>query len=243
MDLKIPDVAQLLGVSETTIRRWLAEGKIPAYRLHHQYRFSRPEIENWMMSCKITQKEKIFRFLEKEEPKHQNIENTTVVAQGWQTFSLYRSLHKGGIIFNSTATTKEELIKETTKEIAQKFHLDEDVIVDLLLDRERLMPTALNQGFAVPHTRDFLLKDGFDAVIIVFPKNPIDWGALDGMLVHTVFFLFACDDKHHLNLLAKLAHLSSDENIVHFLKNQPDQKMILEYIRGWELSLHDKKHQ
>ncbi|NGX51641.1 MAG: hypothetical protein K1060chlam2_01514, partial [Chlamydiae bacterium] len=36
MDLKIKDVAELLSVSETTIRRWLSDGKIPAYRLHHQ---------------------------------------------------------------------------------------------------------------------------------------------------------------------------------------------------------------
>lgn len=53
MDLKIKDVAELLSVSETTIRRWLIGGKIPAYRLNHQYRFSRIEIENWMMSCKL----------------------------------------------------------------------------------------------------------------------------------------------------------------------------------------------
>ena len=53
MDLKIKDVAELLSVSETTIRRWLTEGKIPAYRINHQYRFSRLEIEDWMMGCKL----------------------------------------------------------------------------------------------------------------------------------------------------------------------------------------------
>ena len=53
MDLKIKDVAELLGVSETTIRRWLAEGIIPAYRLNHQFRFSREEIQNWVMSCRM----------------------------------------------------------------------------------------------------------------------------------------------------------------------------------------------
>ena len=30
MDLKIKDVAELLNVSETTVRRWLKDGKIPA---------------------------------------------------------------------------------------------------------------------------------------------------------------------------------------------------------------------
>ena len=59
MDLKIKDVAELLSVSETTIRRWLTGGKIPAYRLNHQYRFSRIEIENWMMSCKLDQEKEL----------------------------------------------------------------------------------------------------------------------------------------------------------------------------------------
>ena len=53
MDLKIKDVAELLNVSETTVRRWLKDGKIPAYQLNHQYRFSRGEIEDWMMKCKL----------------------------------------------------------------------------------------------------------------------------------------------------------------------------------------------
>ena len=56
MDLKIKDVAELLSVSETTIRRWVNDGKIPAYRLQQQYRFSRSEIENWMVSCRLQSK-------------------------------------------------------------------------------------------------------------------------------------------------------------------------------------------
>ena len=53
MDLKIKDVAELLNVSETTIRRWLKEGKIPSYQLNHHYRFSKSEVEDWMMKSKL----------------------------------------------------------------------------------------------------------------------------------------------------------------------------------------------
>ena len=52
MDLKLKDVTELLNVSETTIKRWISDGKIPYYRLNNQYRFSRSEIENWVLSCK-----------------------------------------------------------------------------------------------------------------------------------------------------------------------------------------------
>ena len=52
MDLKLKDVAELLNVSEPTIRRWISDGKIPYYRLDNQLRFSRNEIESWLLSCK-----------------------------------------------------------------------------------------------------------------------------------------------------------------------------------------------
>lgn len=54
MDLKLKDVADLLNVSEITIRRWLADGKIPAYRINHQYRFSSKEIDKWIQTHKVS---------------------------------------------------------------------------------------------------------------------------------------------------------------------------------------------
>ncbi len=236
MDLKIRDVADLLGVSETTIRRWLAEGKIPAYRLNHQYRFSRPEIENWMLNCRINQQEGMspFQSTEKDSSASRNLPSS-----GWQTFGLYRALHKGDVIVHPTSKTKEGIIRETTKAIADRFNLDADVVSDLLLDRESLMPTALGEGFAIPHTRDFLLQGGFDAVFIVFPKEPLDWGALDSKPTHTLLFLFACDDRHHLNLLAKIAHLTSNPEMSHFLSKKPDKEELLSFIKSWELDLQD----
>ena len=52
MDLKLKDVTELLNISEATIKRWISDGKIPYYRLNNQYRFSRSEIETWVLSCK-----------------------------------------------------------------------------------------------------------------------------------------------------------------------------------------------
>ena len=43
-DLKLKEVAKLLQVSDKTIYRWISDGKIPYYRLNHQYRFKLIEI-------------------------------------------------------------------------------------------------------------------------------------------------------------------------------------------------------
>ena len=232
MDLKLKDVADLLNVSETTVRRWISEGKIPYYRLNQQYRFSRNEIETWVLSSK--QEGDFSTILEEDTPlKSENL--------GTQQFGLYRAIHKGGVYRNIPGSTKEEVIANAVSLIAKDISLDAEVITDLLLDREKLMSTALSNGVAVPHTRDFLLEESFDVVAVVFPENPIEFGALDGKPVDVMFFLFACDDKRHLHLLAKLAHLSSKEINLNFLHTKPSKPELLEYIKEWESNLNTQK--
>ena len=153
--------------------------------------------------------------------------------RGMQQFGLYRAIHRGGVFTELASRSKEEIIKETM-ETADNLSLDPAVMSELLLDREKLMPTALNNGIAVPHTRDFLLKGPTDVIVVVFPKKSIDWGALDEHPVHTLFFLFACDDKRHLHLLAKLAHLSSNDEALELLKSRPSKKELLDYVKDWE---------
>lgn len=226
MDLKSRDVAELLNVSETTVKRWISDGKIPYYRLNNQYRFSRSEIENWVLSCKQGGD---FSPFDEEISGRERL--------GTQQFGLYRAIHKGGVYANVPGNTKEEVIRNAMEKIAGDLCLDAEVITELLLDREHLMPTALSNGIGVPHTRDFLLQESYDVIVVVFPEHPIEYGALDGQPVHTLFFLFACDDKRHLHLLAKLAHLSSNPETRQFLRHHPSKADLLETIKHWETNI------
>lgn len=232
MDLKIKDVADLLNVSETTIRRWLKEGKIPAYQINHQYRFSLMEVEDWVMKQKLGKT---------EEPAPFNIQRATPKEQsskcGTKQFSLYRAVHKGSVFHDVPGDTKEEVIRGTMNRMAQKLNFDTDVVTELLLTREQLQPTALNKGLALPHTREFLLDAHYDVVTVVYPTKPIPYGALDGKPVHTLFFLFACEDRHHLHLLAKIAHLTNQPEILELIKTKPSKTKLLEYIKEWEGSI------
>lgn len=235
MDLKIKDVANLLNISETTIRRWLAEGKIPAYRINHQYRFSRGELQNWVMSQRLGHSNSGNPFAEIEGDQPSDAEGE-LLKGGVKQYGLYRAIHRGGVFHDIHGDKKEELIRNATSTIADLLSLDAEVLSELLWDRERLQPTALNNGIGVPHTRDFLLKKPYDVVSIVFPKDPIEYGALDGQPVHTLFFLLACDDKSHLHLLAKIALLCSQPAAIEFLQGRPSREAVLEYIKEWESS-------
>jgi PTS system nitrogen regulatory IIA component len=234
MDLELKEVSELLNVSESKIKKWVEEGKIPSYKLGHQYRFSRAEIEDWVMK---SASQDLDDPLNKDNKKEDSKEAPNL---GMQQFSLFRAIHKGGVYLDCDKVTKEEIILWTTKKLAEKFNWDPDVIAELLIDRETLMPTALNNGVGVPHTRDFLIGTHFDVIAVVFLQNPIEYGALDEKPVHTLFFLFACEDKRHLNLLAKLAHLASQEEALALFEQRPHQADLLNYIKDWENTLVKK---
>lgn len=238
MDLTLEDVAELINVPENTVGSWAAEGTIPGYRISKEFRFSRTEIEDWLLEQRTVQGKS---FCTNTETATDD-ERGTVVKSGITQFSLYRAIHRGHVLHEVPGNTKEEVIRSAMNTIAADLDLDADVLTDLLLDRERLMPTALNSGIAVPHTRDFLLEEHFDVVTAVFPENPIDYGALDGEPVHSLFFLFACEDKRHLSLLAKLAHLASKEGALDLLKTKPSKRALLDYVKEWESQLHRSVH-
>ncbi|MBA3722688.1 MAG: PTS sugar transporter subunit IIA [Parachlamydiaceae bacterium] len=240
MDLKIKEVAELFNVSETTIRRWISDGKIPSYRidqLHPDYRFSIPEMENWLISHKLAKTNEVSPFAEKPRTNNKTEEDDQKNKGGIKQFSLFRAVHKGDVLHSVPGDSKEDVIRTTMRRSVKNLNIDAEVISELLLDREKLMPTALNNGIGVPHTRDTRHNAHHDVVLVAFPEKTLEYGALDNKPVHTLFFLFACDDKRHLHLLAKIAHLSSQPKAIEFFQTRPSKDQVLDYLKQWESNI------
>lgn len=225
MDLQIKDVANLLNVTEATVRQWISQNEIPAYRLHHDYYFSRTEIEKWVMTHRVGQS---------QDPSSPS---PTPAGGGSKQFSLFRALHKGTVLHDVPGNSKEEIIHYTMQSVAPHLQVDGDGMTALLLAREELMSTGLARGIAVPHTRDFLFPFNHDAVVVAFLQTPCDYGALDGEPAHTLFFLFAGNDSRHLQLLAKIAHLSRQSHAESFLRTSPSKEALLHFLKEWEAQL------
>ncbi len=229
MDLKVADVAELLSIPEETVAQWVDSGEIPAYRINEQYLFNRTEVEDWVIQRRRASQNPTSAFgMEGDE---------AAPRAGAMQYSLFRALHRGQVLHAVEGTTKAEIIRNTVSQMGDQLEIDIDNVSALLLDREKLMSTAINSGIAVPHTRDFLLNERYDVVTVVFPKKPVDWEALDGEPVQALFFLFACEDRRHLHLLAKIAHLVSDKNFLALLKKQPTKQALLAHVREWEATI------
>ena len=96
--------------------------------------------------------------------------------------------------------------------------LDREALLKALLSREEMMSTAIGNGIAIPHVRLFdSMSLQEDIVVVAYLFEPVDWVAPDGKPVHTLFFVLAADETRHLQILAEIAQLASDEDFVDFL--------------------------
>jgi len=113
--------------------------------------------------------------------------------------------------------------------------LDRNVLLDALLSREEMMSTAIGNGIAIPHVRLFdSMSLQEDIVVVAYLFEPVDWVAPDEKPVHTLFFVLAADEARHLQILAEIAQLASDEDFVEFLRTMPAKEALIERIQQLE---------
>ena len=220
MNLKIKDVVELLQVSEKTVYRWIQDKKIPAYRINHQYRFNKQEINDWIIRNKITVSEKIFSFSSSKRP-----------------IRLITLLQKGGIFYKIKGVSVQEILKNTVSLMPVPPEINRETIIASLLAREEMMPTAIGQGIAIPHPRNPLIANHEnESLSIFFPADAIDYHAIDGEKVHTIFITLSSRPQRHLEVLSKLSHLCQQNEFILLLKNQAGQEEIFRYIEHKETS-------
>jgi PTS system nitrogen regulatory IIA component len=84
--------------------------------------------------------------------------------------------------------------------------VDRQFLLQVLLARESLGSTAVGKGVALPHVRNpVVLHVSRPMVTLCFLEKPIEFGALDGQPVHTLFTMLSPTVRAHLHMLACLS--------------------------------------
>lgn len=111
------------------------------------------------------------------------------------------------------ATSKKHLMQELAQRAAESYGLDARTAFEALLDRERLGPTGMGRGVAIPHAR----IAGLERIIGVFVRlqRPVDYDAADDEPVDLVFALFAPESAgaDHLRALARVSRALRDTSV------------------------------
>ncbi|MGE0820969.1 MAG: PTS sugar transporter subunit IIA [Candidatus Binatia bacterium] len=223
MQLVVRDVARLFNVSEKTVYRWIDQGILPAYRINDQYRFNRAEVLEWATSRRMNVSPEIF-----SEP-----ESKAMPLPG-----LVDALQAGGIFYRIGGTDKESVIRAVVETLRLPEEVDRDFLLRILLAREALESTGIGDGIAIPHVRNpVVLHVTRPLITLCFLDQAVEFGALDGKPVHTIFSLISPTVRAHLRLLSRLSFALQDQGFKAVIGRQGARDEIFAEARRVEASL------
>jgi PTS system nitrogen regulatory IIA component len=106
-------------------------------------------------------------------------------------------------------------------------------IFDSLIGRERLGSTGLGKGVALPHGRMKGLNVPVAALLTL--EQGIDYDAIDNQPVDMLFALLVPEEStdEHLQILAQLAEMFSNDDFCSQLRKSRDAKTCLDLIDHW----------
>jgi PTS system nitrogen regulatory IIA component len=121
---------------------------------------------------------------------------------------------------------KKQAIQELAARAAELSGLSERIIVETLLQREKLGSPGIGHGIAIPHGK--LAK--LDRLFGLFARldRPVDFESLDGQPVDLVFLLLAPEGAgaDHLKALAQVARLLRDPDVANKLRESRDAEAL-----------------
>lgn len=218
MRLTIKDLTELLNVSEKTIRRWIKQETIPAYRIQGQYRFNKAEILEWSTSRKLNVSANIFT-----EP------------EGVPVIGLAKALTAGGIFYRVAGSTKETALKAVVENIRLPDDADRSLLLQFLLAREAVSSTGVGDGIAIPHVRNPMVLNVYEPVVtLCFLEKAVEFLSLDGQPVFCLFTIVAPTVRTHLYLLSRLAFALRNPDFKNAIKNQSSRDEIIELAQQVE---------
>ena len=116
------------------------------------------------------------------------------------------------------AHNKKQLLQDLAQAMAKFAAVDQRIIFETLLQREKLGSTGLGQGIAIPHGK--LPPSSRVYGLFARLSTPIDFDAVDGQPVDLVFLLLAPEHAgaDHLKALARISRLLRDPAVVSKLR-------------------------
>ena len=141
-------------------------------------------------------------------------------------------LQEDAIISELTATDKKAVLEELTAAVAKASGVDQEEMVRVLLERERLGSTGIGSGIAIPHGK---LKS-LGALLVGFGRSRkgVDFEAIDGKPAHIFFLLMAPEDSSgaHLRMLARISRLLKDSALRQGLMDAADRRELYALIKN-----------
>ena len=216
--MTLAEVAKYLQLAEKTILRMAQKGQIPAAKVASQWRFLRSVIRDWLAGQMQTVPSPVIGHLEKSKQDF---------------FPLNEIIRPELIKTDIKPGPKETILKQLMVPLRESgFAKKPEMFLQKIVERERMMTTAIGHGIAIPHPRKPIANMFSEpAVIVGICPDGTNFEAIDDQLVHLFFVICATRDEVHLHLMAKIGLLSRDDEILGKLKQATSKEQVIKLIK------------
>jgi PTS system nitrogen regulatory IIA component len=134
------------------------------------------------------------------------------------TMELTEFLAPEAILASVRAGTKKQVLQELARKASELASVEERLILDVVLERERLGTTGVGNGIAIPHGKLAGLKRLYG--VFARLEKPVDFEAIDEQPVDLIFMLLAPEEAgaDHLKALARVSRLLRDRRMCEKLR-------------------------
>jgi PTS system nitrogen regulatory IIA component len=221
MILTVREAARLLGTTERMVYRWIGEGTIPVHKINDQHRFNRSELLEWATENGV-------RVSVSDFPRPESIAPRSPAPH------LADALARGGIHEHVEGGDRDTVLRAVVKRMPVTDE-DRELLFDVLVAREALGSTGVGDGIAIPHVRSpVVLHLTEPSITLSYLDHPVDFAALDGKPVHTVFSIVTPTIRSHLQLLSRLAAALHDKGFRDAVMSKAPAFRVLEEARRVE---------
>jgi len=226
MQLDLREASLFLGVDEGTVYRWVKRGDLPGALVHDQYRFDRVDLLEFAAERGL-----------KVRP-----EMVADTDGGPAQPSLAEAVRVGGVHPDLAGGDKAAVLRAVVDALPLPPDVDRAFLYQMLLAREQLGSTGVGHGIAIPHARNpVVLRVGRPAVAVSYLAAPVDFDALDGHPVHTLFTLVTPSVRIHLHLLATLAAALQDPEMQARVAARAGEPELVAAVARVEASLAERR--
>jgi len=140
-------------------------------------------------------------------------------------------LQKEAILPDLTSRDKKGVIEELVSPVTRIADVNQEDLVRVLMDRERLGSTGIGGGIGIPHGK----LRGLESLILSFglSRKGVDFESMDGRPTHIFFLLITPENSTglHLKLLARISKILKNDLFKAKLLKAADRDEIFDAIK------------
>ncbi|MBN1837402.1 MAG: PTS sugar transporter subunit IIA [Spirochaetales bacterium] len=203
--MTLRQMADYLKIARRSLLKMAQRGDIPATKVASQWRFMRTVVDDWLISqMKTLPQPELERLIRSDR----------------LPIPLPRLLPAELVRLDIRGRSKEHILHQLCEPlVAAGLLRDPGRLVEMLVEREEMVSTAIFPGIAIPHPRrpeECPVPE--PRLVLGISRDGVDFDSLDGKPTYVLFLVCANQVSVHLKLIAELTLLFRQGELVTALR-------------------------